>query len=84
MTHVTSDERDPAAMGSITSIYDEATAPLVPRTHTQVSRFFDGFELAEPGLVFLSQWQPTTEHFARGGRRWAYAGVGRKATGSRS
>lgn len=83
VTHVTGDDRDPATMGSITSIYDEATAPLVPRTHAQVSRFFDGFELAEPGLVFLSQWQPATEQFARGGRRWAYAGAGRKATGSR-
>lgn len=81
VTHVTGDERDMTTMDTITGIYDEATAPLIPRSRAEVSRFFDGFELAEPGLVFLSQWQPTTEHFARGGQRWAYAGVGRKTTG---
>ena len=28
------------------------------RTREEILRFFDGFELVEPGLVFLSQWRP--------------------------
>jgi hypothetical protein len=30
----------------------------VPRSHEQVSRFFDGLELLEPGLVQLHRWRP--------------------------
>jgi S-adenosyl methyltransferase len=40
LTHVTGDERDAATMGGITDIYDEATTPLIPRTRSEVSRFF--------------------------------------------
>jgi hypothetical protein len=32
--------------------------PLVLRTHAQVSRFFDGLELVEPGVVSVDQWRP--------------------------
>ena len=28
------------------------------RTHGQVSRFFDGLELLEPGVVALPEWRP--------------------------
>jgi hypothetical protein len=51
---------------------------LVMRTREEIGRFFSGFALVEPGLVFLSQWRPVTEYYAGGGTRWAYAGVGRK------
>jgi S-adenosyl methyltransferase len=36
-------------------------APLVLRDHAQVTRFFDGLELVEPGVVQLSKWHPQTE-----------------------
>ncbi len=78
LTHVTGDERTVGTMSEIRGLYDDATAPLVPRTKAEFTRLFDGFELVEPGVVFLSQWRPTGEYFARGGTRWAYAGVGRK------
>lgn len=84
LTHVTGDERTVDTMSEIRGLYDEATAPLVPRTKEAFTRFFDGFELVEPGVVFLSQWRPTGEYFARGGTRWAYAAVGKKTTASRS
>ncbi|HTA09492.1 MAG TPA: SAM-dependent methyltransferase [Streptosporangiaceae bacterium] len=32
-----------------------------PRTRAQVLRFFDGLQLAEPGLVQVQQWRPTIE-----------------------
>ncbi len=78
LTHVTSDERDIGTISQVTAVYDEATASLVPRTHDEIIRLFAGFELVEPGVVFLSQWRPTAEYYAAGGTRWAYAGVGRK------
>ncbi len=31
-------------------------APLVLRDHAQVTRFFDGLELVEPGMVQLFRW----------------------------
>lgn len=79
LSHVTGDGREIKAIRKITQVYDSATAPLVPRAYTDIMKFFRGFELIEPGVVFLSQWRPTTEYSARGGTRWAYAGVGRKA-----
>ncbi|MGH3404339.1 MAG: SAM-dependent methyltransferase [Streptosporangiaceae bacterium] len=36
-------------------------APLVLRDHAEVTRFFDGLELVEPGVVQLSRWRPRTE-----------------------
>ena len=81
LTHVTGDARDMGTIGEVTAVYDQATAPLVPRSRADVTRFFAGFELAEPGVVFLSQWRPTAEYHAQGGTRWAYAGLGRKPGG---
>jgi hypothetical protein len=78
ISHVTGETRDEAALGHIADVYDQATAPLVMRTKPEIERFFSGFEVVEPGIVFLSQWRPVTEYYAGGGTRWAYAGVGRK------
>ena len=78
ISHVTGGKRDDGALGQIAEVYNQATAPLVMRTEEEIARFFSGFEVVEPGIVFLSQWRPVTEYYAGGGTRWAYAGVGRK------
>jgi hypothetical protein len=36
----------------------QTTTPLVPRKKSDVDRFFDGFEMVEPGLVWLNEWRP--------------------------
>jgi len=36
-------------------------APLVLRDHAQVTSFFDGLDLVEPGVVQLSKWRPQSE-----------------------
>jgi hypothetical protein len=36
-------------------------APLVLRDHAQVSSFFGGLELVDPGVVQLSKWRPESE-----------------------
>jgi hypothetical protein len=78
ISHVTGENRDPDSLDQVTGIYEQATAPLAMRPKKEIARFFSGFDIIEPGLVFLSQWRPGTEYYAGGGTRWAYAGVGRK------
>jgi hypothetical protein len=36
-------------------------APVVLRDHAQVTSFFEGLELLEPGVVQLSKWRPGSE-----------------------
>jgi hypothetical protein len=53
--------------------------PFVMRTHGEVSRFFDGLEMVEPGLVQVDRWGRDVPEPAPG--TWVtplYAGVGRK------
>ena len=84
LSHGTQDFHPPGGADSAAAGYKNATAPLVLRTHEQVSAFFDGFDLLEPGLVQAPLWRPY-------GRRprpreleriGIYAGVGRKAPAS--
>jgi hypothetical protein len=55
--------------------------PVTPRTRSDVERLFAGFELVEPGLVWVSQWRPDSPEDVgeRPERNGMYAGVGRKA-----
>jgi S-adenosyl methyltransferase len=78
LSHVTGHERAPGPLAEIDAAYDHASAPLIMRSHAEVVTFFDGFELEDPGVVFLSQWRPSGEYHAQGGTRWGYCGVGRK------
>ena len=50
---------------------------VTPRSREQVTKFFDGLDLIEPGVVPIQQWRPDsdTEAAARAGM---WGGVGRK------
>jgi S-adenosyl methyltransferase len=50
----------------------------VPRTHQEISRFFDGLEMVEPGLVQLHRWRPGTGLDDTGRDLAAYGAVARK------
>jgi hypothetical protein len=47
------------------------------RTHAEVSRFFEGFELLEPGVVVVPKWRPASEVEA-GTHSGMWGGVARK------
>ena len=66
-----------AEMGAkVERLYQLTTASLVTRTHAQVERFFDGFNLLDPGLVEIQLWRPDeADALLPGG---FYGGVGRK------
>ncbi|MGV9532187.1 SAM-dependent methyltransferase [Streptosporangium sandarakinum] len=38
-----------------------AAGSPTPRTHAQILRFFDGFELVEPGLTSTEDWRPEAD-----------------------
>lgn len=40
------------------SVYSQASAQLHARTIPEIRRFFDGFEIVEPGLVWMTEWRP--------------------------
>jgi len=59
-------------------VYNDATAPFVPRAHAQVERLLDGFELVEPGLVELPLWRPDGARPIPGEHTGMYAAVGHR------
>ncbi|MER8182467.1 SAM-dependent methyltransferase [Kitasatospora sp. NPDC094015] len=60
------------------AVYRGATAQLTMRSKDQVARFFDGLELAEPGLVTAPLWRPDEEPQDTDHQVAIWAGVGRK------
>ncbi|WP_327010894.1 SAM-dependent methyltransferase [Dactylosporangium sp. NBC_01737] len=46
----------PAAAGQ--QVYRQSSAPIVPRTKAGIAALFDGYDLLEPGLVWLGDWRP--------------------------
>ncbi|MFC9244821.1 SAM-dependent methyltransferase [Streptomyces sp. NPDC057136] len=39
-------------------LYKQSTMPLTMRSRSGIAAIFDGFELEDPGLVYLSEWKP--------------------------
>jgi len=75
LSHATGDFADRAAARAV---YNKATATLNLRARAEVERFFDGFELLEPGLAQVPFWRPDTEPPARSAEIGFYGGVARK------
>jgi hypothetical protein len=52
------------------------------RSRPEIGRFFDGFEMVDPGLVAMPEWRPESPEQLAQEDPFAYsgfAGVGRKA-----
>jgi hypothetical protein len=58
LSHGTADFHSQDAVSHGTKVYQRATAPLVLRSHAQVTALFDGFDIVEPGLVQVPLWRP--------------------------
>jgi hypothetical protein len=56
----------------------QAAAPVAARTHAEVSRFFTGLDLVEPGIVQVHRWRPGPRNPDSDRNLAIYAGVGRK------
>lgn len=74
-------DTDIPGLAEVLEAYRSTRHPLHPRTHAEVLRMCDGFELVEPGLVGFAHWRPEgpgdlSAH--PGINSILYAGVGRK------
>jgi SAM-dependent methyltransferase len=52
------DGRGPDERLASEEVYRRADHPLHPRTRAEIGRLFAGFELVEPGVVWVPQWRP--------------------------
>jgi hypothetical protein len=79
LSHATAgEEADRAAEHR--GLYQRTATPMTMRTRAEVARFFAGYDLVEPGVVYLPQWRPDPGEPApdRPERITGLAGVGRK------
>ena len=72
ISHASADQATPDEVSTISRIYDEAGTPIFLRTRDEITGFFAGLELAEPGVVNINAWRnPGHEP----GRTIGYGGV---------
>ncbi|MEW2404292.1 SAM-dependent methyltransferase [Streptomyces sp. NPDC046862] len=61
-------------------VYKDIRSPLIMRTREEIARFFEGYDMVEPGLVPLANWRPDTAPEDEDPYAFsAIAGVGRTA-----
>ena len=81
ITHFTSEGRSAALTAAYEKAYNRSVAAQgTARSRAEIARFFGGFDLVEPGLVFPPAWQPevAADIPADLGNFAVLAGVGRK------
>ncbi|WP_330461120.1 SAM-dependent methyltransferase [Streptomyces sp. NBC_00820] len=66
--------------GGAVDVYKDIRNPLIMRSREEIARFFEGYDMVEPGLVPMPRWRPETapedeDPYAFSG----FAGVGRTA-----
>ncbi|MFJ4685294.1 SAM-dependent methyltransferase [Streptomyces sp. NPDC088789] len=66
--------------GAVVDVYKDIRNPLIMRSRDEIARFFEGYDMVEPGLVPTASWRPDTapedeDPYAFAG----FAGVGRTA-----
>lgn len=64
----------------VVGVYKDIRNPLIMRSRDEIARFFEGYDMVEPGLVPMPRWRPDTapeeeDPYAFSG----FAGVGRTA-----
>ncbi|MGX1240246.1 SAM-dependent methyltransferase [Streptomyces pseudovenezuelae] len=65
-------------------VYEDIRNPLIMRSHHEIARFFEGYDMVEPGLVPMPRWRPESERHWNPDDEdpWAFSqfgGVGRTA-----
>jgi S-adenosyl methyltransferase len=75
VSHITGEGTAPEKNLAAQQVYQGASAPVVPRSRDEVTRFFDGLELMEPGVADINLWpvkaaEPDTPLSFYGGVAW--------------
>jgi len=77
LSDVTGDIRRESAASAAVH-YKKVTPGATLRGQEEISRFFAGLELIDPGLVQVPHWRPDGPEPADAGKVWILGGVGRK------
>jgi hypothetical protein len=78
LSHATSDIQSSRVEAGAERYNQRSAVPITPRARAQVTRFFDGLQIIDPGVVPLGQWHPgPPQHFDSPGLP-TYCVVGRK------
>ncbi|HTW00148.1 MAG TPA: SAM-dependent methyltransferase [Streptosporangiaceae bacterium] len=78
--HITNESK-PALAEAVETVYNRSVSTDVHvRSRAQIQRFFDGFDLADPGLVYIPLWRPDSPADVPSdpSKFWVLVGVGRK------
>jgi len=78
ITHGTMEEDPAGERDKAAGVYRQASSQLHVRPLADVRRFFDGFELVEPGLVWITEWRPEPGTAPTGRAQSMRGAVGRK------
>jgi hypothetical protein len=78
ITHGTLEEDPEGEGGKAEEVYRQASSQLHVRPLPEVLRFFDGFELIEPGLTWITEWRPEPGTAPTGRPHSMRGAVGRK------
>ena len=74
----TPDDDPDGAVESVRNVYRNASAQIHVRPVKEIERFFDGFEILDPGVVWMARWRPDPDIRPAGRPNSLYGGVGRK------
>jgi hypothetical protein len=76
---ITSEDMDQETAEGASDLYKSARTPAVARSREQITQFFAGCQLEEPGLVNAVRWRPGPGTSTRTTQVHMLAGVGRKS-----
>ncbi|HEX5121043.1 MAG TPA: SAM-dependent methyltransferase [Pseudonocardiaceae bacterium] len=78
LSHTITDPSMPEMDAAVAFWNENGTPKLTQRTTTEVTRFFDGFDLIEPGVVSCSRWRAESSQWGTPGPVAIVGGVARK------
>ena len=58
LSHATFDPLEPETIAAMNAVNQGNKPTFNPRSLAEVSRFFDGLELLDPGIISLADWRP--------------------------
>ena len=78
LSHASSDIETGLVAAGAERYNERSAVPITPRTRAQVTRFFDGLDVVDPGVVPLGHWHPGPLQQFDSSRLPTYCAVGRK------
>lgn len=78
LAHPTADIDGAAMNEAMRWMNERGGTPVTARSHEEITRFFDGLELLEPGVVSLPLWRPDSVEVGAPAEVSEFCGVARK------